>query len=168
VGKRPDHQSFFQLATRRLGSLPTDFRSVIWTLVLRRTPAASGVRSVAFRAMRPEGGQFYRRDGFMSSACTRWRRDSFTYENIYQSNGLEQFNLIIEVLKARVPDDGLMPTLNAFLASDRFKDYPMSRMTTLVWAAIGRSSRFTNTTGLVASAIKRRESRNDSAGSGHT
>jgi hypothetical protein len=46
--------------------------------------------------------------------------------------------LIIEVLKARgVPDDGLMPTLKAFLASDEFKDYPMSRITTLVWAAIG-------------------------------
>lgn len=65
----------------------------------------------------------------------------FTYENVYRSNGLDQFNLIINVLKARgIPDNDLLPTLKAFIASDEFKDYPMNRITTLVWAAIGQAA----------------------------
>lgn len=37
-------------------------------------------------------------------------------------------------------DSAPFPTLKAFLASDEFKDYPMSRITTLVWAAIGQAA----------------------------
>ena len=65
----------------------------------------------------------------------------FTYENVYQSSGLDQFNLITEVLKARgIPEERLMATLVAFLQSDEFKDYPASRISSLVWAAIGRAA----------------------------
>jgi hypothetical protein len=65
----------------------------------------------------------------------------FTYENVYQSNGLDQFRLIMEVLKARkMPEERLMLMLAAFLKSDQFKDYPASRITSLVWAAIGQAA----------------------------
>lgn len=65
----------------------------------------------------------------------------FTFENVYQSHGLDQFRLIERVLKERgVPDNDLLSTMGRFLESDHFKDYPTSRITTLVWAAIGRAA----------------------------
>jgi hypothetical protein len=65
----------------------------------------------------------------------------FTYENVYRSQGLDQFRLILDVLKGReISSNQLVATLSAFLKSDHFKDYPTSRITSLVWAAIGRAA----------------------------
>ena len=65
----------------------------------------------------------------------------FSFENVYSSNGLDQFNLIAEVLRARgTPENELVSRLRAFLASDAFKDYPASRIATLIWAAIGQAA----------------------------
>jgi hypothetical protein len=62
-----------------------------------------------------------------------------TLENIYTSRGLDQFQLMVEVLRAReVPQQELVTVIRAFVQSDTFKDYPTSRLSALLWAAIAR------------------------------
>ncbi len=65
----------------------------------------------------------------------------FSFDNVYSSNGLDHFNLILEVLKAHgTSSDELGAKIRAFLESDAFKDYPASRIGALLWAAIARNA----------------------------
>jgi hypothetical protein len=66
---------------------------------------------------------------------------SFSFENIYSSQGLDHFNLIVEVLREKgTADKDIVPRLKTFLDSNEFKDYPASRIAALVWAAAGRAA----------------------------
>ena len=65
----------------------------------------------------------------------------FTFDNVYTSQGLDQYNLIVEVLQQNGTREGEMPKrLADFLLSDAFKNYPSSRISSLVWAAIGQAA----------------------------
>jgi hypothetical protein len=64
-----------------------------------------------------------------------------SFENVYTSNALDQLQLIVGALRHRgTADNELRSRVLAFLESDAFKDYPASRISTLVWAAIGRAA----------------------------
>jgi hypothetical protein len=65
----------------------------------------------------------------------------FTYENLYQSDALDQLNLILSVFKRRgIPKEQRLAKVGEFLLSDAFKDYPASRITSIIWAVIAQAA----------------------------
>lgn len=65
----------------------------------------------------------------------------FSPENFYESHALDQLNIIVSVLRRHgTADRDLAARVLAFLDSDEFKDYPASRIATLVWAAFSRAA----------------------------
>lgn len=65
----------------------------------------------------------------------------FSLNRLYSSIGFDQYRLIMEVLRGSgVSTTDLAPRMIAFLDSEIFKDYPSSRISTLIWAAIARKA----------------------------
>jgi hypothetical protein len=66
------------------------------------------------------------------------QRGEFSWEGIYRSNGLDRFNLLMEVLgkgTGHTPDS-LLGRLREFLTSSAFRDAPSNRIEALMWAVI--------------------------------
>jgi hypothetical protein len=62
-------------------------------------------------------------------------------DNLYSSKAWHQYRLIADVMSGSgVPDEEFEGKLTAFLDSDEHKDYPVNRISSLVWAAIDRAA----------------------------